>query len=105
MPTAAKRGVVYVSSGEGTTSQGEFFEALNCACNLNSVLFHIQDNEYAISVPVQVNAAGGSPTGQWFPNLLIVEFDGCDPEESSTAGRSLPITRVLAKAHYYCMHT
>ena len=77
--------VVYVSSGEGTTSQGEFFEALNCACNLKlPVLFHIQDNEYAISVPVEVNTAGGSISRlvSGFPNLLILEFDGCDPEES-----------------------
>ena len=86
LPAAAESDeVVYVSSGEGTTSQGEFFEALNCACNLKlPVLFHIQDNEYAISVPVEVNTAGGSISRlvSGFPNLLIVEFDGCDPEES-----------------------
>ena len=58
---------------------------MNCACNLKlPVLFHIQDNEYAISVPVEVNTAGGSISRlvSGFPNLLIVEFDGCDPEES-----------------------
>ncbi len=78
--------VVYVSSGDGTTSEGEFYEALNTACNDKlPVLFHIQDNGYAISVPVEFQTAGGSIskllTG--YPNLLILEFDGCDPEESS----------------------
>ncbi|MEC9465998.1 MAG: dehydrogenase E1 component subunit alpha/beta [Myxococcota bacterium] len=77
--------VVYVSSGDGTTSQGEFYEAMNTACNDKlPVLFHIQDNGYAISVPVEVNTPGGSISKLFtgFPNLLILEFDGCDPEAS-----------------------
>ena len=77
--------VVYVSSGEGTTSQGEFFEALNTACNKQlPVIFHIEDNEYAISVPVEVQTAGGSISQlvAGYPDLLRLEFDGCDPEES-----------------------
>ena len=77
--------VVYVSAGDGTTSQGEFYEAMNTACNDKlPVLFHIQDNGYAISVPVEVNTPGGSISKLFtgFPNLLILEFDGCDPEAS-----------------------
>jgi len=74
--------VVCVSSGEGTTSQGEFWEALNTACNRKlPVLFLIEDNEYAISVPVEVQTAGGSISKlvQGFPDLKIQECDGTDP--------------------------
>jgi 2-oxoisovalerate dehydrogenase E1 component len=53
--------VVYVSAGEGTTSQGEFFEALNWASREKlPVIFHIEDNQYAISVHVSEQTAGGS---------------------------------------------
>lgn len=73
--------LVYVSSGEGTTSQGEFFEALNTACNLKlPVLFMIEDNGYAISVPVEVQTAGGNIgalVGKW-PDLLYRDCDGTD---------------------------
>jgi 2-oxoisovalerate dehydrogenase E1 component len=80
--------VTYVSSGEGTTSQGEFFEALNTACTGKlPVLFHIEDNGYAISVPVEVQTPGGSISKllAGYPNLLRLEFDGCDPEASYAA--------------------
>ncbi len=74
--------VVLCTAGEGTTSEGEFWEALNSACNLAlPVVFLIEDNGYAISVPVEVNTAGGSISHlvRSFPNLLVQEVDGCDP--------------------------
>lgn len=80
--------VIYVSGGDGTTSEGVFFEALNSACNLKlPILFHIEDNGYAISVPVEVQTAGGSISKMvsGFPDLLRLEFDGCDPEASYKA--------------------
>src|SRR5919112_1272789 len=73
--------VVLCTTGDGTTSEGEFWEALNTATNLKlPVVFLVEDNGYAISVPVEVNTAGGSIsrllTG--FPGLFIQEVDGCD---------------------------
>ncbi len=73
--------VVYVSTGEGTTSEGEFWESLNTACNLKlPVLYLVEDNGYAISVPVEVQTAGGSVSQlvRSFPGLLVEECDGCD---------------------------
>jgi 2-oxoisovalerate dehydrogenase E1 component len=74
--------VVYVSCGDGTTSEGEFWESLNSASNLRlPVLYVIEDNEYAISVPVEVGTAGGniSKLVQGFPNFHFDEIDGTDP--------------------------
>ena len=77
--------VTYVSLGEGTSSQGEFWEALNTASNLKlPVVFLLEDNGYAISVPVEVQTAGGdvSRLVENFPSLYVQRCDGTDPIES-----------------------
>ena len=74
--------IVYVSVGDGTTSEGEFWEAMNTICNLAlPVLVVVQDNGYAISTPVEVGTAGGSISKlfEGWPNLMIRLVDGCDP--------------------------
>ncbi len=73
--------VVLVTTGDGTTSEGEFWESLNTATNLGlPIVYLVEDNGYAISVPVEVGTAGGSisklVTG--FPGLHIEQVDGCD---------------------------
>ncbi|MFL5633009.1 MAG: thiamine pyrophosphate-dependent enzyme [Gemmatimonadaceae bacterium] len=73
--------VVFISTGEGQTSEGEFWESLNTASNLKlPVVYLVEDNGYAISVPVEVNTTGGSISKllRSFPDLFIEEVNGCD---------------------------
>ena len=77
--------IVYMSVGDGTTSEGEWWEALNTACNLKlPVIFVVEDNGYAISTPVEVGTAGGdiSKLVAGFPNLFIQKCDGTNVLES-----------------------
>src|SRR5271156_6057358 len=77
--------IVYVSCGDGATSEGEFWESLNAACAKKLPLFYlVEDNGYAISVPVEVQTAGASISKltSGFPGLHIAECDGTDPLES-----------------------
>jgi 2-oxoisovalerate dehydrogenase E1 component len=88
--------VVLCTSGDGTTSEGEFWESLNTASNLKlPVVYIIEDNKYAISVPVEVNTAGGSISKlvSSFPNFYIEEVDGCDP---------IACHEVVTRAVEYC---
>ncbi|MDR3797611.1 MAG: thiamine pyrophosphate-dependent dehydrogenase E1 component subunit alpha, partial [Terracidiphilus sp.] len=74
--------------GEGSTSQGEFWEAMNTASNQKlPVIFMVEDNGYAISVPVEVNTPGGniSRLVANFPNFFFAEIDGNDPVASLRA--------------------
>ena len=89
--------IVLCTSGEGQTSEGEFWEALSTACNLSlPVLFLVEDNGYAISVPVEVNTPGGkiSQLVSSFPNLHVEEVDGCDVLASyEVTGRAVAYCR------------
>lgn len=82
--------VVYVSAGEGATSQGDFHEALNFSCiHKLGVIFVIQDNGWAISVPQKEQTAGGSiaPIARGYEGLAVFEVDGCDFEQTSKAAK------------------
>jgi len=73
--------VVYLSLGDGTTSEGEFWEALNYACLRRlPVVIVVEDNGYAISVPVEVQTPGGdiSKLVTTFPHLFVQSIDGTD---------------------------
>jgi 2-oxoisovalerate dehydrogenase E1 component len=80
--------VVYVSAGDGATSQGDFHEALNFAClHRLSIIFVIQDNGWAISVPVKDQTAGGNiaKMARGYEGLCVFDVDGCNYEELSRA--------------------
>jgi 2-oxoisovalerate dehydrogenase E1 component len=82
--------ITLVTSGEGATSEGEFWEALNAAClERLPVVFLIEDNGYAISVPVEKQTAGGNIAELVgaFPGLLVEEVDGTDFTASLEAMR------------------
>ncbi|MBI1983350.1 MAG: dehydrogenase, partial [Acidobacteria bacterium] len=89
--------VVYVSFGDGASSEGEFWESLNWACLRKlPVMYVVQDNGYAISVPVDMQTAGGSISAlvRSFPNLLTIECDGTDFLEShEAAGKAVEHVR------------
>jgi 2-oxoisovalerate dehydrogenase E1 component len=88
--------VTYVSLGDGTSSEGEFWEAMNAAAlEKLPVIFCVEDNGYAISVPVEVQTAGGSISRlvSGFPNFHFEEVDGTDPVASYAA---------FARAARYC---
>jgi 2-oxoisovalerate dehydrogenase E1 component len=73
--------VTYVSVGDGATSEGEFWESLNAACTRAlPVVFLVEDNGYAISVPVEVQTPGGdiSRVVEGFPGLRVFTCDGTD---------------------------
>ena len=80
--------IVYVSSGEGTTSQGDFHEALNWASRVKApVIFHIEDNKYAISVHISEQTSGGSVYSMvaGYQNLARFDVDGTDYFETHLA--------------------
>ncbi len=89
--------VAYVSLGDGASSEGEFWESLNYAAGRKlPVLYVVQDNGYAISVPVDVQTAGGKISGltRSFPNLLTLECDGTNfPESYQTAAEAVEYVR------------
>lgn len=85
---SGKDEVVYVSGGEGSTSEGDFHEAINYASiHLLPVIFVIQDNGWAISVPRVDQTAGGSiaKIGRGYEGLSVSEVDGCSYLELSAA--------------------
>jgi 2-oxoisovalerate dehydrogenase E1 component len=88
--------ITLVTSGEGATSEGEFWEAVNAAClGRLPVLFLVEDNGYAISVPVEYQTAGGNIAQllSGFPGLFRQEVDGVD---------FLASHRAMGEAARYC---
>ena len=80
--------ITYVSLGDGTSSEGEFWESLNAASiGKLPVLYCVEDNEYAISVPIEAQTAGGniSRLVAGFPHFHFEEVDGTDPVASYAA--------------------
>lgn len=92
--------VVYVSAGDGATSQGDFHEMLNFACiHKLPLIAVIQDNGWAISVPVAEQTAGGTiaKMARGYEGLAVFEIDGCDYLETAEA-----LQKAVAKARSGC---
>jgi 2-oxoisovalerate dehydrogenase E1 component len=90
LPESHPEEVVVCTTGDGATSEGEWWEAMNTATNLKlPVIFLVEDNGYAISVPREVGTSGDSISRLFgnFPNLLNLEVDGCDPVASLDAAK------------------
>ena len=89
--------IVVVCTGDGATSEGEFWESLNAACLLSApIVYVVEDNGYAISVPVEAQTAGGSISNlvSGFPSLHIVGCDGTDLVDTyRAAGEAIRYTR------------
>ena len=86
----AEGDVVYVSLGDGGTSEGEFWESLNTACTRRlPIIFLVEDNGYAISVPVEIQTPGGdiAQLVSTFPGLEVISVDGTDALASVAAVR------------------
>ncbi len=82
---------VYVSCGEGATSQGDFHEALNWAAREQApALFFVQDNKYAISVPIEEQTAGGTPykLAAGYEGLSRARVDGTDFFASASVAKA-----------------
>ncbi len=82
---------VYISCGDGATSQGDFHEALNWAAREQApALFLVQDNKYAISVPIDEQTAGGTPykLAAGYEGLSRMRVDGTDFFASASAARA-----------------
>ncbi len=102
--------VVVVCTGDGATSEGEFWESLNAACLLGlPVVYVVQDNGYAISVPIEAQTAGGSISNlvSGFPSLHIVGCDGTDLVDSfRAAGEAIRYSREKRRPsliHAHCI--
>lgn len=89
--------VTYVGGGEGSTSEGEYFEAINWAARAKlPVIFCIQNNRFAISVPIEQQTAGGSvyKVSSGFEGLHRFHIDGTDFMESyKTAKEAVRLAR------------
>ncbi|MDH4468918.1 MAG: dehydrogenase E1 component subunit alpha/beta [Bacteriovoracaceae bacterium] len=98
--------VIFASTGDGTTSQGEFWEAMTTACvNQLPILYLVEDNGYAISVPVSVQTPGGSISEALanFPGLKIFKCDGSCPIESYAVAKEA-VEYVRAKRGPVLLH-
>ena len=101
--------VAYVALGDGSTSEGEFWESLNTACTQRlPVIYVIEDNGYAISVPVEVQTPGGdiAHVVESFPGLRVIRVDGTDVAAMREAaaharGRSGPVLVRAAVTRLY----